>query len=623
MMKSEKPIAVDHLDKEALRLGFLAGARRVIASRKELDRINVFPVPDKDTGANLTATMSAVIRRLRRPHSSVGSVGASITDGALSGAQGNSGVIVAQFFQGLSEEISDVVHVSVDRFVSALRHAAASARKALAQPREGTILTVISDVASHLTKRVHSLPDFKSLIEESVRAARESLARTPEKLDVLRQAGVVDAGALGFVRFLEGLRDYWVDGRGGVAAIELEESDEMEEAEDTPIRAFVEIDFRYCTEAVVHGAAIDRDTVIGALANLGDSVVVAGSGSEIHAHVHSNVPAYVLETLAGFGRIRRTKIEDMLASLDTAQQVGERAGLALVTDSACDLPNRTYVERHIHMVPVRIAFGDETLLDRVEITPREFYDRLQRDPDFPTTSQPSPADFLALYRHLASTHEGILSVHLSAALSGTYQSAMHAARTVSEETGVPISVIDSRSASVAEGLVVWSVARAVEAGCSLDACGAVGRAVADLARIYVFVPTIDNFVRGGRLSPLKGRISNLLRMRPILTVKDAKLAVGAKVLGVENARKRTVRLSMEAADKMVSPIFALSHTAAPELAAVVDRELKQRYPTASTMISDTSPAIGAHAGLGGLAVAVVDAVEIDRLIADTSKGRTP
>ncbi|MBU0596498.1 DegV family protein, partial [Candidatus Bipolaricaulota bacterium] len=240
---------------------------------------------------------------------------------------------------------------------------------------------------------------------------------------------------------------------------------------------------------------------------------------------------------------------------------------------------------------------------------------------FPTTSQPSPADFLTLYRHLSATYEGILSAHLSAELSGTHQSALSAARTVSEETGVRITVVDSRSASVAEGLVTWSIARAIEAGCSHDACDAIGRAAADLTKVHVFVPTIDGFVRGGRLSPLKGLISNLLHVRPILTVVDGKLVVGAKAVGVQNAKRRTVRLAIGEAEKMASPVFSLSHTAAPDLAETVERELRKRFPSATFMHSDTSPAIGAHAGPGGLAIAVIDVASLDQMIAEDLKGR--
>jgi len=607
------------LDQETLRLGFLAGARRVIANREELDRINVFPVPDRDTGSNLAATMSAVVRRLARPHPSVSSVGSSIAAAALSGAQGNSGVIVAQFFQGLCESFSGAVHVSVDRFVGGIRHAAVSARQALAQPREGTILTVITDVADHLADRARHLQDFKTLIEEGVRVARESLARTPEKLEVLRRAGVVDAGALGFVRFLEGIRDYLVEGRTDALPPELEAVTDPVPQEAPSLNSFDRVDFRYCTEAVVRGANIDRPTVLSALTQLGNSAIVAGGDEEIHTHVHTNVPAYVLETLGGFGTIEQTKVEDMLAMIISDVPV-VRDGVALVTDSVRDLPIRWFTEQNVHVVPLRIAFGQERFLDRVDITPRQFYGRLQQDPVFPRTSQPSPADFHALYRHLSRYYEGILSIHVSAEVSGTFQSAQQVAREVWADSGIPISVVDSRSASAAEGLVVWASARALDAGCPLEACASIARRTAERTSVYVFVPTIDNFVRGGRLSPMRGRISNLFHLRPILTVVDGRVTMATKVLGIHNAKRKTVQLAVRDAEAMKRPAFCLSHTAAPELAVEVGSRLNDRFPSAVCFRSDAAPALGSHAGPGGLAIAVTDAALVDTMI--EREGRT-
>jgi len=612
-MEGNERTASRILDTETLRLGLLAGARRVVAFREELDRINVFPVPDRDTGSNLAATMTSVIHRLASPHASVAAVGASMTSGALSGAQGNSGVIVAQFFQGMREGFADAVHLTMDRFVGAIHHASTSARRALAKPREGTILTVITDVANHLNERVHHLPDFKALIEEGVRVARESLARTPDRLDALKKAGVVDAGALGFVRFLEGIRDYLVDGHSDAEETAWPAADV---ATIPNAGALGRVDFRYCAEAVVTGRGIDREAVMAALSDLGNSVIVAGSDETIHAHVHSNVPAYVLEALADFGTLESTKVEDMLQGLmEPPPESAERVGIAVVTDSVCDLPPRWLTEHCVHVVPVRVRFGDETLVDRVDITPRQFYRRLASDPSFPRTSQPSPGDYLTLYRHLSRHYEGILSIHLSAEVSGTHQLAEQTARQVSDEAGVPIRVVDSRTASGAEGLVTWAAVRAIDAGVPLDAVASLTRAIVDDVRIFVFVPTIENFVRGGRLSPTQGRISNLLHLRPILTVEDGSIGLAAKAIGVRNARRRTVAMAVREARAMAQPVFALSHTDVPVLAAAVESELRRRFPESEFFRSDAAPALGSHAGVGGLAIAVMDVDAVDVAIA--------
>ena len=601
------------LNKESLRDLIIAGAHRVIAHREHLDRINVFPVPDKDTGTNLAMTMRAILEGLKQPLPSLAAVSATVATSALTGAQGNSGVIFAQFFQGLREEIQDSVQLSMNRFAQALRCAATRAREALAQPREGTILTVIADVADHLMQQADKLPDFRALLDEGLTIARRSLEKTTDRLAELKKAGVVDAGALGFVHFLEGIRDFFHSGMAESEALEISEDEKTDAPRPVPVR----VSFRYCTEAVVWGENIDRQEVIARLSALGDSVVVAGNNEEVHAHVHSNAPAYVLEVLAEYGTLVSQKVEDMLASMDVPDvpmDSSERKGLALVTDSVCDLPMAFLTQERVHVVPVRIVFGEEALLDRVDITPTQFYQRLEITEQFPKTSQPRPSDFLTLYRHLAATHESILSIHLSADVSGTWQSAVVAAKQVTRDTGIPIAVIDSRSASGAEGLVVWSAARAKDAGLSPARCAAIAHEATQHVEVYVYVPSVEYFVRGGRLSPLEGRIAKLLRLLPVLTVKDGKLEPAAKVLGQRAARKRVLSHALKTGEGFQTPMFVVSHSAALKLAEQTRATLLKRFPSSQVWITDTTPAIGSHAGPGGMAISIMDAGSIEASI---------
>ncbi|MDD5265297.1 MAG: DegV family protein [Candidatus Bipolaricaulis sp.] len=606
----DSEIAASHvLTREHLRQCVIAGAERVIASRDALNRINVFPVPDGDTGTNLAATMRAVLEGLRQPLSSIDAVGKTVALSALSGAQGNSGVILAQFFQGLREGMAGCAQLTVDRFARAVRHAAERAREALAQPREGTILTVMTAVAEHLASCRDRVADFRVLLDEGLGVARRSLAETQHQLAVLRKAGVVDAGALGFVRFLEGIRDHlWHEDRDDAGL-----PDDAFVPDVLPSRVESEpVDFRYCAEAVVLSADAERVQVQKVLAELGDSVVVAGSAEEIHAHVHSNVPALVFEALEQFGTLEHRKVDDMWRALPTGDPYGTRSGVALVTDSVCDLPTAVLTAGRVQVVPLRVAFGDETLLDRVDITPRQFYERLQVDPAFPTTSQPSPADFLATYRHLAGRFDAILSVHLSADVSGTYRCAEVAARQVAAETGVPIRVVDSRSASAAEGLVVWATLQAIQANLSLEGCARVAAASAAASDTYVYVPTVRYFVRGGRLSPLQGRVASILRILPVLTIRAGRVVSAGKRVGVRSARRRALNLALRRAASMERPIFAVSHSNAPDLVQHYKLALHKRFPASDVLTADAAPALGSHAGPGGATIAVLDAAIVAR-----------
>ncbi len=605
------------LSRETLRQCVIAGAERVIAHREHLNRINVFPVPDRDTGTNLAATMRAVLAGLRSPLPSLAAVGATIASSALAGAQGNSGVILAQFFQGLREGIGDGVHVTVDRFVAAMRHAACRARQALAQPREGTILTVMSDVAEHLDAHHEKARDFRTLLDEGLRAARRSLAETPQKLAALRHAGVVDAGALGFVHFLEGIRDHLFHGarpqdEGGDDALDLSQEPAMAVSEEP-------VDFRYCAEAVVRGEHLDSAVFMQKLASLGDSVVAAGTDELLHIHVHTNVPALVLEAMADLGEVSGTKVDDMWKTMSASGADGPRAGVALVTDSVCDLPIDFVTARRIQVVPLRVAFGDDVALDGVDITPRRFYERLSSSSSLPTTSQPSPADFQTLYRLLAGRFSSVVSVHLSAEVSGTADGARRAAEWVSGETGVPIEIVDSRSASAGEACVVWAAARALEKGLDHLDAGRVARAAADVTSVYVYVPTVRYFVLGGRLSPLQGKIARLFRVLPILTVRDGRVAPAGKIVGRHAAARRVLRLAVRAARSFADPLFVVSHSDALPLARRYRDALRRRFPRAQILIASAGPALGSHSGPGGAAIAALDAASVDHKIAEVQQ----
>ena len=603
------------LNGELFRQAIIAGARRVIAHREVLNRINVFPVPDADTGSNLAATMRAVIRGLRVPEPSLAAVSASIASCALSGARGNSGVIMAQFFQGLHEGIAGSVQISITRFVAAARHAAQRAREALSRPEEGTILTVMTDFTDHLERHAERTSDFRALMAAGLRAARRSLARTIDQLPPLRRAGVVDAGALGFVRFLEGIVQYIRDD-------EADPEPAWEGAIDTPDRsaadpAYERVDFRYCTEAVVSGNGISPKDVRDRLAAFGDSIVVAGGEHRIHVHIHTNAPAHVHETLADLGRLQAHKAQDMFAQLAAQTALTNRSGIALVTDSVCDLPHAFLTQHRVQVVPLRIAFDRREYRDRVDITANQFYQRLAALPTLPTTSQPSPAEFLILYRYLARHHEAILSVHLSSGVSGTHQLALTAARQVSEETGLPIEVVDTRVASSAEGLCVWAAARAIEAGLPLDACRAAVEAVARTARVFVFVPTVEYFVRGGRLSRTQGCLAGVLHLKPILTMRDGRVVPAGKAIGIRRATERTLALAAAQADRMTAPAFVVAHSAAPALAQRYAERLRERFPASTVMTADAAPALGSHAGPGGAAIAVSETAVLNALIQES------
>jgi DegV family protein with EDD domain len=591
-------IAIGYLDGNRLSRAVIAGAHFVAERAEPLNRINVFPVPDGDTGTNFASTlqkMAAGIARLRQRD--VREMSRALADEAVGGARGNSGAILAQFFCGFSEGLPDNPRATTAGFASAVVRASESAYAAIARPVEGTILTVIRDWARHVAERAQHIRDFGVLLPESLAAARESLQNTPKQM----KAGVVDAGGQGFVYLLEGVVKYLKE-----AARLVPPPVEPEEVRAAIFDRTPEaILFRYCTEALLEGDAIDRGVLRREVALLGDSIVLAGGASRVRLHVHTNEPERVFALAARFADVAQTKVEDMRAQHESRFDKNRAERLAIVTDSTCDLPASLVEEFGIGVVPVRVYFGSENYLDKVTITPAEFYGRFAVTDVAPKTSQPPPADFTQVYENAAVHAGSIVSIHLSAALSGTYQAGVVGARKVAR---THIEHVDSRSVSVGLGLVVRAAAEAAAAGSGVEEVGRVAREAAERVRLFVAVPTLKHLVRGGRVSAARGWIAKILGLLPILTIsRDGRAEPAAKARGYAAARRKMMRLLFEEAGQRVSASrrFGVAHCDAEDAAEELAREIRQRYPESDVMIVECGPALGAHGGPGALAVAVL------------------
>jgi hypothetical protein len=600
-------ISIAYLDGRRLSRAVIAGAHFVGERAEPLNRINVFPVPDGDTGTNLASTLQKVaagIARLKERH--VRRMSAALADEALGGARGNSGAILAQFFSGFSEGLPDRQRITTGDFGEAVLKATDSAYGAIARPVEGTILTVIRDWAHDVANRAKDIRDFAVLLPDSLKVAKRSLENTPKQMAALRKAGVVDAGGQGFVYLLEGIVRYLTDTarRGALPELPPEEV-RAAKFDRTP----ESILFRYCTEALLEGESIDRNALRREAALMGDSVVIAGGSARVRLHVHTNEPERLFEVAGRYAEVAQTKVEDMHAQHESRFDKNRADRVAVVTDSTCDLPDGMLEDLHVAVVPVRVYFGSENYLDKVTLTPAEFYARFAVTDEPPKTSQPPPADFTQVYRYVAAHAARIVSIHLSKAVSGTYQAAIVGSRPI-ENTR--FEHVNSRNASVGLGLIVRAAAEAAAAGKPFDEVVRVAREAADRVIVYIAVPSLEHLVRGGRVPPMKGFIAKLFGLLPVLTLtkKGAAEAV-ARARGFEPALRKMMDLLFAATEAgngsgaARQRRFGVAHSDASELAERLAREIRERYPESDVMIVECGPALGAHGGPGAVAVAVL------------------
>ena len=584
---------------------FLAGAKRILENQKELNRINVFPVPDADTGTNLASTVRAIVDRVR-PHRSYKVTSAAIAAAALEGARGNSGVIFAQFLYGLSLESSDAPEVSVAHFGQSLRRAVRHMYEAIAEPVEGTMITVIRKWAEAMaTRRDEPESLLKALTRAQARAV-EALQETRHRLEAMRRADVVDAGSKGVVLFLEGMIDFLArPSHKKIAAVRkgAAEIEAVAEVPSGPVR------FRYCTEALIKppagdpAAQLDRNWLKREIAGFGDSLVIAGPPEALRFHIHTDTPARLFHRIRQAGDIVFQKADDMRRQYEAAHL--RRWPIALVTDSACDLPPETLDRYQIHVVPMRLNFGQTSFIDKVTITTDHFYARLDEQRELPSTAQPSPQAFESLYANLAAHYDSIIAVHLSRKLSGTYSTSLAAAKRVAAETGRTITVIDSRTLSGALGFVVLKAARLIAEGRSHDEAVAAAEAAVPRARLLVGVRTLENMVRSGRVSPMAGLAAKVLHLKPIVAMAESGEAkIFDKAFSQKGLLKKILRqLERGAGAGARVGDYCILHAHNPADAVAYAAQAEASFGRKPAFVMDISPAIGLHAGLGAVALA--------------------
>lgn len=269
----------------------------------------------------------------------------------------------------------------------------------------------------------------------------------------------------------------------------------------------------------------------------------------------------------------------------------------IVTDSATDLPPALAEELGITVVPVYLRFGEEVYRDRIDISEDEFYHRLARDPIHPSTTQPTPQDFANTYQKLSQGADGIVSIHISSILSGTYNSAVQGKKLV--ENMCPIEVVDSQTVSIANGLIVVEAAKIAISGKSVQQVAAEARQLIPNVHLLVLFDTLKYLAKGGRIGKAKALLGSVLNVKPLLTVKDGELVpvgqVRARSMGIQ-------RLVDFARDTVDIQDLAILHSTTPDEAQILAERIGAIFPRERIILARVGSGIGVHARPGVLAI---------------------
>ncbi|MBT8130693.1 MAG: DegV family EDD domain-containing protein, partial [Gammaproteobacteria bacterium] len=594
---------ISYLDGRRLGRVFRSGLASLIDDQDHLNRINVYPVADGDTGTNLKLTAESilpVVHQIDDAHA--GRLLIRIADAALDGARGNSGAIIAQFLQGLADHCESKSRLDAATLSAACESAARFAREAMSTPVEGTILTVLTDFATALVSQTAAgNKNIASMFRHAHSVAAQSLENTPNLLDALRKADVVDAGAAGFMDFLDGVAQLLES--GVEPTIKSDISDAEDKDDEVTAGAEMDLLYRYCTECLVSAPQIDRRKLREQLSSSGDSLVIAGSHSKMRVHIHSNDPAQVFRLAAQFGTVSGQKADDMQSQQELSH-VSERRTV-IATDTAADVPDAEIERLNIYLTPVRVHFGDESYLDKVTITAEELYQKLRQPGVVATTSQPAPGDFRRQFQFLKSHYRDVVSIHVSGRVSGTFQAACKVAAAI--DGGKNFHVLDSATASVGQALLVIDAAEAAMNGMSGAEIAQRFETMKTRTQTYCVLRELGYGVRGGRVSPRVKTIADLFGLTPVLKIRKGQVKPAGVFLGRDNIVEKFARYLSRRCSASKNYRIGIGHADCKDDAIRLAALLREAIPNGQqTIFSRLGTALGVHTGPQGLVVGIQD-----------------
>ena len=583
---------------------FKCGAENVIKASEVLNRINVFPVRDGDTGTNLSITLSSILNEAV-VHPDLDLVVSSMSDVALENARGNSGIIFASFIEGFSEACHQLKEISPEQFVKAASHAVSVAYQSVRNPQEGTILTVMRAWEKYLVEHIQPHVKFNDMLHEAYKKAELTLEETQNMMQVLKKNKVVDSGAKGFVLFLEGFLkakselndpgDYFLETIPYDSKIQLHEESE-------------ELNFRYCTEFILKEPLEDTKSLDHLMDRFGDSLIITGNQRLTKIHVHTNAPDQITLKLHDAGhKIYKSKVEDMW--LQNKIETHQHPKIGILTDSICDISDTLIDQYQIHFLPLAFIAGESTYLDKYTISSEVLKPLLDASEHYPSSSQVDVKLVKIKLEWMLRYYEEVVVLSVSKALSGTYEGYKKAIEALGEHSK-RITLLDTKLNSGAQGLVVLKAAQMASEGQPLNNIIETVKRVIGNTKIFVSLDTFKYATKSGRVPYVADKILTALHAKPIMTLDEAGFGkAGGIAFSRDSANRKIYKKVMQIASKSESIKYAIVHADNIALAERFARRIEAITGQKPEYMTSISAITAIHAGIGSVAVCIVSGGE--------------
>ena len=570
---------------------FFFGAENIIANETYLNELNFFPVSDHDTGTNLSSLMH-YLQSSQYPSSHFKDLFAVLSDASLIGAAGNSGMIFSAFLGGFSYYQQQTEQLSLTDFIACLQQGAESAYQSVLEPIEGTMLTAMLEWAKICKQQQADSSTYLDLFNQALPLLRETIQTN--KIEKHSEIKNTDAGAVGFLLWLEGMQRYLQNPHQTLTFQAADSSSHIHHDHEPEISSA----YKYCFDTVILN---DNATVNikDQIKNDGDCLVINKNSRYTKIHIHTNDPLQLTKKLMTMGKIVHQKMDDIQTSLSVPEE--NQHQIALITDSTADLP-QDYIDRYsIAVLPITVKLNDNHLIDRATVQLSDIY--INNEKQFASTAVPSAQTIQNLFKKLAAKFKSIIVITVSSKMSSLFQQVYLKA---SQCQNIKITVIDSLRNSAAHGLLVMKAAAVIHQGKSHDDVVAAVKAAIDKTKIIVSVGDFKTMAKSGRAPSMLLQLVDKSQFKPLIGISDdGKTRLEKIVFGAKNSENKLIEKIISVANKASDYVYGVVHSEAAEQAQRIGDLLTQKLKNAPIFIQETSCSIGIHAGKGCVAVAIM------------------
>lgn len=579
---------MEFLTQKELKEMFSLALKRIRENEKEINKINVFPVPDQDTGTNLKKTLEGTKEVLLKDFPSLEEFSKEIVEKTLISAQGNAGVIFCGFLLGFLEEAKGE-KISSQDFVKFFKKGSERAKKSISDPKEGTILDVIEAAANSFEKEIEKEKDFLKLFEKAIASAREALILTREKREIYKKANVVDAGGLGFLIILEA----FLEALGKESKVKFKK--EMERAKSF----FQVISHRFEVVALLSQVKKSESEIKKILENLGNSLEVVSFGQKLKVHIHTDFPEEVKKELEKMGKIEDLKVEDMAKQILSFEE--KKLSLGIVTENVATLSEKIIEKYQIELAQVKFEWEALEKFEGKNIW-EKMRNAKEKIKEGPKTSQATPFEYLKAFQKQLQKFDWVLCLCLSSKLSGCYNSALQAKEMLSEKERERVFVVDTLLAACGQALLVL---RAIELAKEKENIEDLIEKLKELIpkiKFFLFPKTAKFLASIGRISESQAKWFERVKklgIFPALQFKDGKIEKGGVVFAKNEVEAAFKKVKKEAKGKKIRAIICHCDN------EILGKELKEKLKKIGAEIPFVSmgPEIFALLGPDSLLVA--------------------